>query len=157
VNKTPTTSLADASISASGVFRTVEALSPMSLVVDEADSFLPDNEELRGILNSGFPRDGQVVRVVETRDGHVTFAPVARAAIKAVPDTIADRSVPNRLARKAKHEKVTLLRASGSRAALAESARKLARWSAGNRDGLGTDPSIPAAMGDREAIFQSCY
>ena len=73
------------SISASGVFRTVEALSPVSLLVDEADSFLPDNEELRGILNSGFARDGQVVRVVETRDGHVpvafsTFAPVALAA-----------------------------------------------------------------------------
>ncbi len=143
------------SISASGVFRTVEALSPVSLLVDEADSFLPDNDELRGILNSGFARDGQVVRVVETRDGHVpvafsTFAPVALAAIKAVPDTIADRSVPNRLARKAKHEKVILLRAPGSRAALAEIGRKLARWSADNRESLGTDPSIPAAMGDRE-------
>jgi hypothetical protein len=143
------------SISASGVFRAVEALSPVSLLVDEADSFLPDNEELRGILNSGFARDGQVVRVVETRDGHVpvafsTFAPVALAAIKAVPDTVADRSVPIRLARKAKNEKVTLLRAPGSRTALAEIARKLARWSADNRDNLSAEPSIPAAMGDRE-------
>ncbi|MBX6385490.1 MAG: hypothetical protein IRZ07_21380, partial [Microbispora sp.] len=38
-------------ISASGVFRTVEALRPLTLLVDEADSFLGDNEELRGILN----------------------------------------------------------------------------------------------------------
>jgi hypothetical protein len=93
--------------------------------------------------------------VVETRDGHVpvafsTFAPVALAAIKAVPDTIADRSVPNRLARKAKHEKVTLLRAPGSRLVLAEIARKLARWSADNRDCLSSDPPVPGAMGDRE-------
>jgi hypothetical protein len=130
-------------------------LSPVSLLVDEADSFLPDNEELRGILNNGFARDGQAVRVVETRDGHVpvafsTFAPVALAAIKSIPDTIADRSVPIRLARKAKHEKVTLLRAPGSRAALAQIARKLARWSADNRESLDPDPHIPTAMGDRE-------
>jgi Protein of unknown function (DUF3631) len=143
------------SISASGVFRTVEAFSPVCLLVDEADSFLPDNEELRGILNSGFARGGRIVRIVDTKDGptpmyFATFAPVALAAIKSVPDTIADRSVPIRLARKAKQERVTLMRAQGSRPALVEIARKLARWSADNRERLGTDPPIPDAMGDRE-------
>jgi len=40
------------SISASAIFRTVEKYRP-TLLVDEADTFLKDNNELKGILNSG--------------------------------------------------------------------------------------------------------
>ena len=36
-------------------FRTIEKYSP-SLLIDEADAFLKDNDELRGILNSGHTR-----------------------------------------------------------------------------------------------------
>jgi hypothetical protein len=55
------------SISAAGTFKTLEALSPVTLPIDGADALLPQNEELRGIPNSGFERSGEVIRVVEIR------------------------------------------------------------------------------------------
>jgi putative DNA primase/helicase len=142
-------------ISASGVFRTVEALRPLTLLVDEADSFISDNEELRGILNSGFEAGGEVVRVVEVKDGHqpvrfATFCPVALAGIGKLPDTLEDRSVPIVLQRKAAAEVVVKLRAQGARQALHGLARRLARWSTDRRGRLSHDPAVPEAMGDRE-------
>ncbi len=145
-------------ISASGVFRTVEALREeggLTLLVDEADSFVGDNEELRGILNSGFERSGEVVRVVELKGEFVpvrfaTFCPVALAGIGKLPDTLADRGVPITLQRKAAAETVTKLRAPGARDALHKAARCLARWAADRMDHLHLDPAVPDAMGDRE-------
>jgi hypothetical protein len=46
-------------ITAAVLFRTVELARPV-LLTDEADSLLPGNEELRGILNSGYLAGGQV-------------------------------------------------------------------------------------------------
>ena len=142
-------------ISASGVFRTVEALAPLTLLLDEADSYLGENEELRGVLNSGFERSGEVIRVVEMDGEHQpirfrTFAPVALASIGALPSTLEDRAVPIVLQRKAAGDAATKLRAIGARAKLAELAQKLARWAADRRMSLPLDPTIPDAMGDRE-------
>jgi hypothetical protein len=39
--------------SGTAVFRLIEAHQP-TLLIDEADTFLPENEALRGVLNSGF-------------------------------------------------------------------------------------------------------
>ena len=44
-------------ITSSALFRTIEDYRPM-LLVDEADTFARDNDELRGILNSGHKRGG---------------------------------------------------------------------------------------------------
>jgi len=142
-------------ISASGVFRTVEALAPLTLLLDEGDSFLGDNEELRGVLNSGFERSGEVIRVVEVQGEYQpvrfrTFAPLALAGIGALPSTLEDRAVPVVLKRKGAKETVTKLRAPGARAALTDLARKLARWSRDRGPLLSLDPAIPEAMGDRE-------
>lgn len=142
-------------ISASGVFRTVEALRPLTLLIDEADAFVSDNEELRGILNSGFERSGEVIRVVEVQGDHqpirfATYAPVALAGIGALPGTLEDRAVPVVLQRKGAAETVVKLRADGARAALRDLQRQLARWSADRGDRLSTDPAVPEAMGDRE-------
>jgi putative DNA primase/helicase len=69
----------------------------LSLLVDEADSFLGEKEELRGILNSGHTRDAAyVVRTVG--DEHEprrfsTWAAKAVAMIGHLPDTLADRSI----------------------------------------------------------------
>ncbi len=143
------------SISSSSVFRTVEALSPLTMLIDEADSFLGQNEELRGVLNSGFERSGNVVRTVEIKDEWVavqfmTFAPVAVAAIKRIPGTLEDRSVPIRLERKNASQIVTKMRTPGARQALATIGRKLARWAKDGAEMLDENPSIPATMGDRE-------
>ena len=143
------------SLTASSVFRVVSALSPLSLVIDEADTFMGENEELRGVLNSGFAFDGQVLRTVEVGGQHEvqafrTFAPVALAAIKSIPGTISDRAIPVRLQRKSKAETITLLRTEGSRPALADLARQLARWAADDGERLNLNPTVPAPLGDRE-------
>jgi Protein of unknown function (DUF3631) len=143
------------SISASGVFRTVEALRPLTLLVDEADAFLGGNEELRGVLNSGFERSGEVVRVAEVRVElqpvrFATFCPVALAGIGRLPGTLEDRAVPIVLQRKAAAEGVVKLRAPGARAALRDLARKLARWAADRARHLAAEPEVPDALGDRE-------
>jgi hypothetical protein len=142
-------------ISASGVFRTVEALRPLTLLIDEADAFIGDNEQLRGVLNSGFEVSGEIIRVVEVQGQHqpirfATYAPVALAGIGALPGTLEDRAVPVVLQRKGAADTVVKLRAPDARAALHELQRQLARWSADRGGLLWIDPPVPDAMGDRE-------
>ena len=38
--------------SSAAIFRTIEKFQP-ALLVDEADTYLKDNDELRGVINSG--------------------------------------------------------------------------------------------------------
>src|SRR5450631_3992533 len=87
--------LPTANISAAAVFRTIEMKRPV-LLIDEADTFLGESEDLRGILNSGHRAGGQVIRTVgddhETR-AFATFSPVAIAQIGKLPGTLADRSI----------------------------------------------------------------
>src|SRR5204862_5702809 len=53
-----------ANISSPAFFRVIEETRP-TLLIDEADTFLQGNEELKGILNSGYKRKtAYVVRVV---------------------------------------------------------------------------------------------
>ena len=142
-------------ISASGVFRTIEGLRPLTLLIDEADSFIGKAEELRGVLNSGFERTGNVIRVVEIKGEHqpvqfATFSPCALAAIGNLPSTLADRAVPIRMERNARGETVQKLRDGRNRLELLDLARKLARWASESETLLSTQPDIPDAMGDRE-------
>jgi len=71
------------------LFRVIETARP-TLLLDEADTYLGDNEELRGVLNAGHHDRGRVARAVpvgddfEARAFHV-FAPVAIAAIGGCP------------------------------------------------------------------------
>jgi len=130
-------------------------MAPLTLLLDETDTFLANNDELRGVLNSGFHRSGFVVRVVEKDGEHVpvqfaTFAPVAFAGIGELPDTLEDRSVPVVLQRKGTGDTITRLRAPGARGHLAELAQRLARWAADDAARLDRDPDMPAELGDRE-------
>jgi putative DNA primase/helicase len=82
-------------ITAAALFRTIEAARP-TLLLDEADSYLRDNEDLCGVIDSGHRRDGGVIRTVgENYEPRFfsTFAPVALAAIGGLPGTIEDRSI----------------------------------------------------------------
>lgn len=55
--------VASANISSSALFRVIEETQP-TLLIDEADTFLQGNDEIRGILNSGYTRKTAfVVRV----------------------------------------------------------------------------------------------
>ncbi len=56
--------LSASNITGAALFRTVELVHP-TLLLDEADTFLAENEEMRGIINSGHTRSAAfVVRVV---------------------------------------------------------------------------------------------
>ena len=99
--------LPTANVTAAAVFRTIEAAGP-TLLIDEADTFLRDNEQLRGVLNAGHKAGGQVVRCVgddaEPR-AFAVFGPAAIAAIGRLPGTIADRAIVVRMKRATRAER----------------------------------------------------
>src|SRR5262249_1236781 len=51
------------SATAASLFRTIELAKPV-ILIDEADTFLGERDELRGILNHGHRQGGQVLRTV---------------------------------------------------------------------------------------------
>ena len=66
---TPRSELAS-NISSSALFRYIEEVRP-TLLIDEADSFVKDNEEMRGVLNSGHAKAAAyVIRNVEVNGEH---------------------------------------------------------------------------------------
>ncbi len=143
-----------ANITAAAVFRTVEQAQP-TLLIDEADTFAKDKDDLRGVLNSGYRKGGSVTRTVgESHDVRMfsTWAPAAIAMIgKHLPDTLEDRSIPIRLRRRRKDEPITQFRADRT-AHLQRLARMAARWADDNRDKLATaDPDMPECLFNRVA------
>jgi putative DNA primase/helicase len=125
--------LSAANISTAALFRAIEQWQP-TMLIDEADTFLPDNEELRGVLNAGYRRPtAYVVRNVPVGDSWEprkfgVFGPVAIAMIGKLPSTLADRSIHIRLRRKAKHEKVEALRLDRIGDITEELKRRCLRW-----------------------------
>jgi putative DNA primase/helicase len=144
-------SIAAANITAAAMFRTIEKYKP-SLLIDEAVTFLPDNEELRGVINSGHEREGQVIRLVG--DDHEpsafsTFCPTAIAAIGSLTGTIEDRSITIPMRRRLPNEMVEPLRIERAEH-LGELRSKIGRWVADNSTALQfADPETPEALHDR--------
>jgi len=143
-------------ISPSALFRYIEEIRP-TLLIDEADSFVKDNEELRGILNSGHTKAAAyVIRNVEINGEHKprrfsTWAPKAIATIRELADTLEDRAVMLTLQRKPRRAKIERLRKRDNDdfAALRQ---RSARWAADNFAKLADpDPHIPDALNDRAA------
>jgi putative DNA primase/helicase len=152
---TPKSELA-ANITASSLFRYIEAVRP-TLLIDEADSFVKDNEELRGILNSGHTRvAANIIRNVEINGEHTprrfsTWAAKAIATIKKLADTLEDRSITITLQRKARSAKVERLRRRDNEQ-FSTLRRKAARWAADNFEKLvDPDPPLPEELNDRAA------
>jgi putative DNA primase/helicase len=105
-------SVTAANISSPAFFRVIEELQP-TLFIDETDTFLQGNEQLKGILNSGYYRKtSYVLRVVsqgptsqsanespatlETSGRVIRFScwcPKVMASIGPLPDTLADRCI----------------------------------------------------------------
>lgn len=105
--------LTASNISTAALFRTIDAWRP-TMLVDEADSFMKENEDMRGLLNSGHTRDGAyIIRVVG--DDHEpkrfnTWGAKALAGIGRIADTLMDRAIILELRRKLPHENVDRLR-----------------------------------------------
>jgi hypothetical protein len=143
--------LMTSNISPAAIFRTIEAAHP-TLLIDEADTFLHGNEEMRGILNSGHDKAGAyVIRTVGEDHEPAKFStwcPMAIAKIGKLSDTLADRSIPINLKRKAPGEEVERLRT--DRIGFWDQARMAARWAQDNAASLqDADPNVPDALNDR--------
>jgi putative DNA primase/helicase len=150
---TPKSELAS-NITASSLFRYIEEVRP-TLLIDEADSFVKDNEELRGVLNSGHTKvAANVIRNVEINGEHKprrfsTWAAKAIATIRSLADTLEDRSVIITLQRKLRNANVERLRRRDT-----EEFQKLrsqaARWAADNFGKLvDPNPVVPEVLNDR--------
>ena len=143
-----------ANITPAAVFRAVEKWSP-TVLIDEADTFLRDNNELRGILNSGHQRrNAYVVRTVG--EDHEpkrfrTWAPKAVALIGKLPATLTSRAIHIEMRRKMAAERVIPLRLDRL-GHLEQLQRQAARWAADNAHALRqADPQMPPMLHGRAA------
>lgn len=146
--------LVASAISTSAFFRVVEAHRP-SLLLDEADTWAKDNEELRGVLNAGHSkRTAFVLRTVPVGDdfevrAFSVWAPTVLAAIGELPSTVMDRSVVVPLRRKAPGDRVEGLPLDFEERQ-GVTRRRLARWALDNVAALReATPALPAHANDR--------
>ena len=152
--------LRPANMTAAALYRMIAARQP-TVLFDEIDAtFGPkagDHEELRAVLNAGHRRGATVARCVG--DGasmevveFPAFAPVALAGIGDLPDTILDRSIPIKMRRRARDEKVAPFRHRDAQVDADPIRRRLAAWAMRNADVLTEAvPVMPAGVTDRPA------
>lgn len=141
-------------ISSASTFRVIEKAHP-TLCLDESDTFLAENLELRGVINSGHTR-ASAFTIRNVGEDHEparfsTFTPIAIAGIGRIHDTTESRSIIISMRRKKKGETVKRLR-DHEREPFATLAQKIRRWVNDNRGTLAKcDPAMPEALGDRAA------
>ena len=149
---TPKT-LTASGISPAALFRTIEKYMP-TLCIDEVDTFMKENEEMRGLINSGHTRGGAfIIRLVG--DNHEpkkfsTFCAKALAGIGKLPDTIMDRAIVLEMRRKLQSETVERLRNADPE--LFETLKsKLARFADDHREEIrNARPVLPSELNDRQ-------
>lgn len=144
--------LSSANITAAALFRSIEAWSP-TLLIDEADSFLKVNEEMRGVLNSGHTRESAFVIRTAGEDHEPrkfsTWGAKAIALIGKLPITLADRSIEVALKRKLSGEQVEKLR-HAEPALILDLKRRCSRWVADHLNEIrAARPSMPEGLHDR--------
>lgn len=146
-----------ANISTAAIFRTVERWAP-TLGIDEVDAFLRDNEEARGLINSGLYREQ--ARVIRCEgDNHEptvfrTWAPKILCGIGKLAGTIEDRSIPLRMRRKVAGEVAANIRRSDPKPWL-DLQSQLTRWAEDHRHRIAAARPDPAGgLSDRA---QDCW
>jgi len=141
-------------ITPAALFRSVDKHHP-TLIIDEADSFLGENEEMRGILNAGHTRaTAYVIRTTgddfEPKQFSV-WCPKMLAGIGKLAATLEDRSIIIQARRRAPGEKVERLRLDRL-GELEHLRRKCRRWADDHVVALGlADPVVPDLSSDRAA------
>lgn len=146
--------LVASNVSPSVIFRSIDLWHP-SLLIDEGDTFVSDNEELRGIINSGHTRSTAFVLRTEGEGANrqprkfSTWGPMAIAMIKTPPDTIRDRSVMVTLRRKLPGESVQRLPLALNEIHK-ELRQKCKRWGLDSMEVLSqAEPKVPSVGNDR--------
>lgn len=144
--------LMGSNISSAAVYRVIEAHSP-TLFIDEADSFIQENEELRGVINSGHTRQAAyVIRTVGEDHEPKQFSTWGAKAISGIgklSETLMDRAIILELRRKLPSEEVARLRHAEA-GLFKQQASMLARWALDFGQVVGSArPALPEALNDR--------
>jgi len=146
--------LSASNITAPAFFRSVEKWYP-TVLIDEADTFLRDSDDLRGVLNSGHRRSTAFV-LRTAGESHEprqfrTWAPKAIALIGKLPATLQSRSIEIALQRKTAKERVEELRTDRT-AHLGTLCRQCARFAIDVADAVSAaDPELPHGVYGRTA------
>ncbi len=146
--------LSASNISPAVVYRTIREWNP-TLLIDEMDTFIQGNDELRGVLNSGHSRAlAFVVRVEgEGKDRHPekfsTWCAKVLACIGTLPSTLDDRAICLRMQRKPIEKKV--VRANRrTLQPLGELSRQASRWAKDHLPHVAeASPTLPEELDDR--------
>jgi putative DNA primase/helicase len=138
-------------ISAAAIFRVIGEVCP-SLILDEADSYMKEDEAMRGIINSGHERQfAWVLRVIDDK-GNVgqfpTWCPKAIAMIGAPRRTILSRAIRIAIERKDKTTKLKKLRRN-SFAQLEDLRRKISKAASMIREAVRDGAVADDTLGNR--------
>lgn len=144
--------LSASNITPAALFRSIDAWHP-TLLIDEADAFMRENEELRGLLNCGHTRDSAyTIRVVgenHTPKKFDVWGAKALAGIGHLADTLMDRAIVLQLRRKLPGEQVERLRHAETEL-FNTLASKLARFAQDYASDIQkATPELPEALNDR--------
>ncbi len=146
------------------VYRNISENKP-TLLLDEVDTiFNPRTadkyEGLRALLNAGHRRGATVPRCVGSSNEVVefsTFGPKVLAGIGMLPDTVADRSIPVRLERKRRDEKVERFNRRSVEPESAGLRERIEAWAKSNAAALdGVQVPMPEELSDREQDGCEC-
>ena len=144
--------LTSSSITPSALFRSIDLWTP-TLLIDETDACLKDNEELRGLINCGHTRDSAyTIRCVGEEFTPTKFDVWGAKALSGIghpADTLLDRSIILELRRKLSGEKVERIRHAED-SLFRDLSSKLARFADDNADAVRqARPTLPASLNDR--------
>ena len=145
--------LAASNISPAALFRAVEKYQP-TLLLDEGETWLKGNEELRGIVNAGHTRrTAMVIRTVGDDHEAATFSTWCAkfiALIGELPDTLMDRAIVIEMCRKTAGERVERLRLDQLPDICDPLRRQMVRWAKDHADEVAAlDPEVPTGLHDR--------
>lgn len=146
-----------ANTSAPFLFRALEAWQP-TILIDEADTFIRENAEIKGMLNAGHTRESAYVGRATPKDGD--FEPVlfcvwgakvlaGIALEKHLPDSTMSRSIIAAMRRKLPSETIVRLR-HADKNTFDVLASQLARFATDYAEQVANArPNIPDSLGDR--------
>jgi len=133
-----------------------------TILFDEVDALFGNakreegNLDLRSILNSGYKKGAKAYRCVTVKkrievEELDSFAPVALAGLRNLPDTLSSRTIIIRMRRRAPDEQVEQFRLRQVQPEAARIFNRLASW-AGSLSGLSdAEPAMPDGVTDRAA------
>jgi hypothetical protein len=142
-----------ANISSSSVYRLIHKYKP-TLTIDEADTYLIGNDELRGILNAGHQKGTVIIRAsgedFEPRAFDV-FGALAIAQIGVLSPTLLDRSIHVELQRRKRSDTIKPFRLDRLEECK-RLARQCQRWADDHRiEVAAQDPELPPEVFNRAA------